>query len=144
MDTSSAGLSASSDAALMVTQLRADEPAARLAALQRVRALAADADSKGALRDAGAVEVLVGLLTEPRGCAKPCGQGAAGATDPLALAVEALSCMVADDGDSRVRKAFALPQTLDMAVLTFPPLKEQGPLQTLTYDELLSVVGLHT
>ena len=133
--------SVSSDAALMVTQLHADEPAARLAALRRVRALAADADSKGALCNAGAVEALVGLLSEPHSCAKACGQGTPGANDPLALAVEALSCMVADDGDSRVRKAFALLKTLDLAFLNLSA-ETAGTLQTLCDGELLSVVDL--
>ena len=132
MAASFADRSVSSDTAQWVTQLHADEPEARLAALQRVRALAADADSKGALCNAGAVEALVGLLSEPYSCAKPCGQGAPGATDPLALAVEALSCMVADDGDSRVRKALTLPTNLGYEGVNSPA----GTAGTLADTEL--------
>ena len=112
MGTASAALSVSNDAALLVAHLHADAPEARLAALQRVRALAADADSKGVLCDAGAVEALVGLLSEPHGSTKAYSQGAPGATDPLALAVEALSCMLADDTRSRVCETTLCETTL--------------------------------
>lgn len=96
---------ASNEAALLVARLNADDAGVRLAAVQRVRALAAVAANKAALREAGGVEALVELLRVPQACnnPQPCSQAAPDAPrSAVAPAVEALSCLIADNLGNRV------------------------------------------
>ncbi|KAK9826749.1 hypothetical protein WJX81_004887 [Elliptochloris bilobata] len=111
-------LIATRDSASLVAQLHADAAGHCLAALQRLRAVAAVAASKAALRDAGGVEALVELLAAPP-CqiVNSCGQGAADTASALALAVEALLCLVADDTESRARIASSLLQLTQRGML---------------------------
>ncbi len=99
---------ASNEAALLIARLNADDARVRLAAVQRVRMLAAVAANKAALCEAGGVEALVELLRVPQACStlQPCSQAGADAPrSALAPAVEALSCLIADNLGNRVRTA---------------------------------------
>jgi hypothetical protein len=91
--------------ALLVSRLYAGGAVARLAALQRLRALAADVTRKTALRRVGAVEALVELLKAEPDDALHAAGAPPDALSALAAAVEALLCLVAGDPDNRARHA---------------------------------------
>ncbi len=101
--------------ALLVSRLHAGGAVARLAALQRLRALAADATRKAALRRVGAVEALVELLKAEPDDALHAAGAPPDAPSALAAAVEALLCLVADDPDNRARPAVSPPPFIPSA-----------------------------